>query len=117
MSELTIKKMCEGCGHQRGNTCKVFSDPKYIYNHRNGKCFAKVTSERAQQIEDEIHKVKTEPIPTSNDISLLPSIAEKCSQYFIFRGMPKNDINDSKPRCTGCLWPRLDKCANVPTTL
>jgi len=57
-SELTIKAMCEGCGHQRGNTCKVISDPKYIFKHRKGQCFAKVTPERASQIEAEIHGSK-----------------------------------------------------------
>jgi len=39
--------------------------------------------------------------------------AEKCSQYFIFRTMPKDGINNNEARCTRCLWPRLNRCANV----
>ncbi len=53
MSELIHKEMCDGCGHSQGNICRVIKDPKWIFKHR-GKCFAKVTPERAKEIEEEI---------------------------------------------------------------
>jgi len=54
-SDLTVTEMCDGCGWQRKNlSCKVFTEPDYIYKHRKSKCFAKVTPERAKRIEFEI---------------------------------------------------------------
>jgi len=47
--------MCEGCGNQWGKFCNVIKEPKWIYEHRKGQCFAKVTPARAKEIEDEIH--------------------------------------------------------------
>ena len=58
MSELIHKEMCEGCGNVRGNICIAIKDPKWIYKHR-GKCFARVTPERAKEIEEEIRAQKS----------------------------------------------------------
>jgi hypothetical protein len=58
LSELIHKEMCEGCGNVRGGICIAIRDPKWIFKHRNGKCFAKVTPERAKEIEDEIRARK-----------------------------------------------------------
>ena len=53
-SERLVKEMCEGCGHNCRNRCDVIKDPGWIYEHRKGKCFAKVSPEQLKQIEDEI---------------------------------------------------------------
>jgi hypothetical protein len=53
-SERPVKEMCEGCGHDCGKRCDVIKDPGWIFKHRQGKCFARVTPERAGQIEAEL---------------------------------------------------------------
>lgn len=46
--------MCRGCGQVKEGKCKVITEPKWIYKHRDGECFARVTPERLQKIEKEI---------------------------------------------------------------
>ena len=58
MSEQIHEEMCQGCGHTFGSICRVIKDPKWIFKHRKGVCFAKVTPERAKEIEKEIHARK-----------------------------------------------------------
>lgn len=54
MSELPVIFMCEGCGHNCGKRCDIISEPDWIYKHRNGKCFAKMSPEKLKQVEEEI---------------------------------------------------------------
>lgn len=53
-SERPVKEMCEDCGWKRRSSCKVITDPKWIFNHRKGNCFAKVTPEKAEEIENNL---------------------------------------------------------------
>ena len=54
-SERPVQEMCEGCGHDCRNRCDVIKDPGWIFQHRKRKCFAKVSPERAKEIEAEIN--------------------------------------------------------------
>ena len=54
-SERPVQEMCEGCGHNCGTRCDVINEPGWIYKHRKRKCFAKVSPERAKEIEAEIN--------------------------------------------------------------
>ncbi len=56
MSAATVKKMCEGCGWKQRSSCKVINDPKWIFTYRKGDCFAKVTPEKAEEIENNLSK-------------------------------------------------------------
>ena len=56
MSKPTVKEMCKGCGWSRRGKCKVISDPQWIFTHRQGNCFAKVTPEKAEEIENNLSK-------------------------------------------------------------
>lgn len=55
-SERPVKEMCEDCGWKQRSSCKVITEPKWIFNHRKGNCFAKVTPEKAEEIEDNLSK-------------------------------------------------------------
>jgi hypothetical protein len=55
-SERPVKEMCKGCGHDCGNRCDVIKDPGWVFQHRKGNCFAKVTPEKAEEIENSIRK-------------------------------------------------------------
>lgn len=57
MSEQIVKEMCSGCGWVNGKFCRVIREPDWIFKHR-GKCFAKVTLERAKEIDNEIRARK-----------------------------------------------------------
>ncbi len=55
-SERPVKEMCEGCGWKQRSSCKVITDPKWVFNHRKGNCFANVTPEKAEEIENNLSK-------------------------------------------------------------
>lgn len=58
-SERPVQEMCEGCGHNCGTRCDVINEPGWIYEHRKGKCFAKVSPERVKEIENKLRKKRT----------------------------------------------------------
>lgn len=55
--QAPVDAMCQGCGNRRPGFCKVIIEPGWIYKHR-GTCFAKVTKERAMEIEVQISEEK-----------------------------------------------------------
>lgn len=58
MAASTVATMCAGCGWKgRGIPCRVITDPKWIFTHRNGDCFAKATPEKVKEIEFEIRGI------------------------------------------------------------
>jgi len=49
-----VDEMCDGCARNQTDKCEIILDPTYIYDERNGKCFAKMDAQRAAMIEREI---------------------------------------------------------------
>lgn len=49
--------MCSGCPRVLGSTCSVIKEPRYFYQ-KYGKCFARVSPERAVEIDVEIQRLR-----------------------------------------------------------
>jgi len=57
MRESIVPEMCEGCARPRGQICTIITEPEYFYR-KHGYCFARVSSQQAHEIEQEIKEME-----------------------------------------------------------